>query len=161
MNVHFLHSLNFIGDEELRARARIFFLFPTVDSCNSCVPRNVHISYEGISGTILNDTSEMLLGTFRDFPRSPRMAMSVLFKSVNLIQVRMWFITWEYSSFVFHDISSATFLWNFVHSGAIPPVVVNTKGVNVAFSTCITRWLYLLFFSLSFCWYIFSTSFPL
>ena len=107
-----------------------------------CSEHWVYTSYEGISGTVLKDKSLILVGRhlFR-LPLSPRRARSVLFSRVNRSLVRRWLITWEYSSFVFFETSWATFLWNRVHSGAIPPVVEKTKGVNVAFSTWMMRWL--------------------
>ena len=58
--------------------------------------------------------------------------------------------TTEYVSFRLSEIIEATCLKNIRHSGAIPPEQLNTSGVNVAFSICMTRSLYDLFFSVSF-----------
>ena len=56
-----------------------------------------------------------------------------------------------YSSPFLSARSSASLLWYLLHFSAIPPVVVNTKGVNVACSTSITLLAYIRFFSFS-CW---------
>ena len=100
-----------------------------------------YTSYDGISGIVLKESSVKFTFGLRDFPLSPRNATSVLFRSVNLILVLKWFITWQYSSLVLFEICSAIFLWNLVHSGAIPPVVEKTKGVKLALSTWIILWL--------------------
>jgi len=46
-----------------------------------------------------------------------------------------------------------------LHSGAIPPVVVKTRGLNEDFSMSITLWLYLSF-SFSCCWETSTRDFP-
>ena len=43
-------------------------------------------------------------------------------------------------------IFSASLLLTLVDSGAIPPLVVKTRGLNEDFSMSITLWLYLSFF---------------
>ena len=62
-------------------------------------------SYEGISGTILNESSVIVPVGFFDFPLSPRRAIRVLLSRVNLKRVLRWFMTWEYSSLVLREIS--------------------------------------------------------
>ena len=56
-------------------------------------------------------------------------------------------ITSAYDSFLLRAISSAKRLLKRWHSGPIPPDVVKTRGVNVAFSTWTILKLYLRFFS--------------
>ena len=50
----------------------------------------------------------------------------------------------------FFSYFSASLLFTLLHSGAIPPVVVKTRGLNEDFSMSITLWLYLSFFSFSY-----------
>ena len=47
------------------------------------------------------------------------------------------------------DMSSANLLWKRLHSSAMPPVVVKTKGVKVPCSPSKTLFAYSLFFSYS------------
>ena len=54
-----------------------------------------------------------------------------------------------YSSPFLIDMSSANLLWERLHSSAMPPVVVKTKGVKVPRSTSKTLFAYNLFFSSS------------
>ena len=50
----------------------------------------------------------------------------------------MYVITDAYSSLRFLAIFSASFLFTLLHYGAIPPVVVKTRGLNEDFSMSIT-----------------------
>jgi len=84
-------------------------------------------------------------------PRNPRFAAWVLFKRANLSFVLMYVMTDAYGSLRFSAIFSASLLFTLLHSGAIPPVVVKTRGLNEDFSLSITLWLYLSF-SFSHCW---------
>ena len=86
-------------------------------------------------------------------PLTPLIATSVHLSSANRNRVRMYCITCPYFSPFFSDISSANLLFILAHSGPMPPVVVNTSGVKVAFSTFKTLSLYILFF-----WFSFSTN---
>ena len=72
----------------------------------------------------------------------------------------MCWITLEYVSFRFVHIFSASLLLRRSHSGQSPPDVVKMSGTNDAFSTCMMRSLYILFFSISWWWYICSIVFP-
>ena len=54
-----------------------------------------------------------------------------------------------YSSPFLIDMSSANLLWKRLHSSAMPPVVVKTKGLKVPRSTSKTLFAYNLFFSSS------------
>jgi len=47
--------------------------------------------------------------------------------------------------YVFQLFFSASLLFTLLQSGAIPPVVVKTRGLNEDFSMSITLWLYLSF----------------
>ena len=51
-----------------------------------------------------------------------------------------------YSSPFLIDMSSTNLLWKRLHSSAMPPVVVKTKGVKVPCSTSKTLFAYNLFF---------------
>ena len=57
-----------------------------------------------------------------------------------------------HGSLRFLAIFSASLLFTLLHSGAVLPVVVKTRGFNEDFSMSITLWLYLSFFSFSCCW---------
>jgi len=62
----------------------------------------------------------------------------------------MYVMTDAYGSLRFSAIFknfSASLLFTLLHSGAIPPVVVKTSGLNEDFSMSITFWLYLSFCS--------------
>ena len=63
-------------------------------------------------------------------------------------------MTSQYRCPVFVLIFSARCFRKAVHSSPMPPVVLKTRGVKVAFSTFITRWLYAFFFSFSWDLYI-------
>jgi len=58
----------------------------------------------------------------------------------------MYVMTDAYGSICFSANFSASLLFTLVHSGAITPLVVKTKGLNEDFSRLITLWLYLSFF---------------
>ena len=62
---------------------------------------------------------------------------------------RIKFITSEYLSPDLLEIFSANDLWNCRHSGPILPATVNTNGVKLPCSICMTRSFYVLFFSAS------------
>jgi len=64
----------------------------------------------------------------------------------------MYVMTDAYDSLHFSAIFSASLLLILLHSGAIPPLVVKTRGLNEDFSISITLWLYLSFFSFSCLW---------
>jgi len=72
----------------------------------------------------------------------------------NLSLVLMYVMTDAYGPLRFSAVFSASLLFTIIllHSGAIPPVVVKTRGLNEDFSMSITLWLYLSFFSFSCCW---------
>ena len=55
-----------------------------------------YTSYEGISGIVLKESSEIVFADFCCFPLTPRIAIRVLLSTVNLNRVLMWFITFEY-----------------------------------------------------------------
>jgi len=57
----------------------------------------------------------------------------------------MHVMTDAYGSMRFSAIVSASLLLTLLYSGAIPLVVVKTKGLNEDFSMSITLWLYLFF----------------
>ena len=78
-------------------------------------------------------------------PRNPRIAARVLLKRANLSFVLMYFMTDAYGSLRFSAIFSASLFFTLLHSGAIPPVVVKTRGLNEDFSISITLWFLLLF----------------
>ena len=80
-------------------------------------------------------------------PRNPCIAARLLLKRANLSFVLMYVMTDAYGSLRFSAIFSASLLFTLLHSGAIPPVVVKTRGLNEDFSMSITLWLYLSFFS--------------
>jgi len=71
-------------------------------------------------------------------PQNPCIAMRVLLKRANLSFVLMYFITDAYSYLRFPAIFSASLLFTLLHSGAIPPVVVKTRGLNEDFSISVT-----------------------
>ena len=93
-------------------------------------------------------------------PRNPRIAARVLLKRANLSFVLMYVMTDAYGSLRFSAIFSASFLFRLLHSGAILPVVVKTRGLNEDFSMSITLWLCLFFFSFSCCWLTSARDFP-
>jgi len=74
-------------------------------------------------------------------PRNPRISARVLLKRANLSFVLMYVMTDAYGSLRFSAIFSASVLLTLLHSGAIPPVVVKTRGSNEDFSMSITLWL--------------------
>ena len=53
----------------------------------------------------------------------------------------MYVMTDAYASLHFSAIFSASLLLTLLHSGAIPPVVVKTRGLNEDFSISISLWL--------------------
>ena len=72
-------------------------------------------------------------------PQNPRIAARVLLKRANLSFVLMYVMTDAYGSLRFSAIFSASLLFTLLHdSGAIPPVVVKTRGLNEDFSMSIT-----------------------
>jgi len=91
--------------------------------------------------------------TSLSLPRNPRIAARVLLKRANLSSALMYVMTDAYGSLCFSAIFSASLLLTLLHSGAIPPLVVKTRGLNEDFSMSITLWLY-LFCSFSCCWLI-------
>ena len=66
-------------------------------------------------------------------PRNPRIAARVLLEKANLSFVLMYVMTDAYGSLRFSAIFSASLLFTLLHSGAIPPVVVKTRGLNEDF----------------------------
>ena len=76
-------------------------------------------------------------------PRNPRIAARVLLERANLSFVLSYVMTDACGSLRFSAIVSASLLFTLLHSGAIPPVVVKTRGLNEDFSMPITLWLYL------------------
>ena len=62
--------------------------------------------------------------------------------------VLLYVTTDAYGSLRFSASFSASLLLTLLHSGAIPPLVVKTRGLNEDFSMSITLWLHLSFFSL-------------
>ena len=76
-------------------------------------------------------------------PWNPHIAARVLLKRANLSLVLMYVMTDAYGSLRFSAIFSASLLLTLLHSGAIPPLVVKTRGLNEDFSLSITVWLYL------------------
>jgi len=90
-------------------------------------------------------------------PQNSRVAARVLFKRANMsfVLLIMYVMTDAYGSSRFSAIFSASLLFTLtlLHSGAVPPVVVKTSGLNEHFSMSVTHWLlYLSFFSFSCCW---------
>jgi len=92
-------------------------------------------------------------------PRNHRITARVLLKRANLSFVHTYVMTDAYGSLHFSAIFSASLLLTLLHSGAIPPVAVRTKGLNEDFSMSITLLLYLSF-SFSCCWYGSAKDFP-
>ena len=60
--------------------------------------------------------------------RNPRIGARVLLKRANLSFVLVNVMTDVYGSLRFSAIFSASLLFTLLHSGAIPPVVVKTRG---------------------------------
>jgi len=60
--------------------------------------------------------------------RNPRIGARVLLKRANLSFVLVNVMTDVYGSLRFSAIISASLLFTLLHSGAIPPVVVKTRG---------------------------------
>ena len=85
-------------------------------------------------------------------PWNPCIAVRVLLKRANLSSVLVHIMTDAYGCLRSLAIFSASLLLTLVDSGAIPPLVVKTRGLNEDFSMSITLWLYLSF-SFSCCWY--------
>jgi len=83
--------------------------------------------------------------------RNLHIAARALLKRANLSFVLTYVMTNAYGSLRFSAIFSASLLFTLLHSGAIPQVVVKTRGLNEDFSMSITLWLYLSFFSFSCC----------
>jgi len=74
---------------------------------------------------------------------------------MSFVLLIMYVMTDAYGSSRFSAIFSASLLFTLtlLHSGAVPPVVVKTSGLNEHFSMSVTHWLlYLSFFSFSCCW---------
>jgi len=69
----------------------------------------------------------------------------MLLKRANQSFALMDVITDAYDLLCFSAIFSASLLLTLLHSGAIPPLVVKTRGLNEDFSMLITLWLYLSF----------------
>ena len=92
-------------------------------------------------------------------PQSPRFlffSQILLFRTLRLN--RSFLLCYHFWSFIFINdhftfvlaaINAASLLMKRLASGAIPPVVVNTRGTNDPFSNCSTRFIYWLFFSFS------------
>ena len=57
----------------------------------------------------------------------------------------MHVMTDAHGSLRFLAIFSASLLFTLLHSGAIPPVVVKTRGLNEDISMSITLWLYCIY----------------
>ena len=80
-------------------------------------------------------------------PWNPRIAARVHLKRANLSFVHMYVMTDAHGSLCFSVIFSASLLFTItlLHSGAISPVVVKTRGLNEDFSMSITLWLYCIY----------------
>jgi len=64
-------------------------------------------------------------------PRNPHIAARVLLKKANRSFVLIYVMTDAYGSLRFSAIFSASLLFTLLHSGAIPPVVMMTRGFSL------------------------------
>jgi len=83
-------------------------------------------------------------------PRNPRILARVFLKNASLSFVIICVMTDAYGSLHFSAIFSTSLLLTLLHSGAIPTLVVKTRGLNEDFLMSITLWLYLSILSLFF-----------
>ena len=104
----------------------------------------------------LKDKEEMGVVSILFFPLTPLTAVNTLLKIENLIRVLKKLMTSAYRSPRFSEMRVAIHLWYFLASTPIPPKVDITIGVKDPFSICMTRSLYIRFFSFSWVSYTFS-----
>ena len=130
----------------------IFFylqLYYKIIKFNSIFFWCIQASYSLMLGIKLNATWPRY-GSFADgFPRSPLTAIKTLRSNENLSFVLKKLIISEYCSCLLSETIWASFWTVAVHLGPIPPVVKNTSGSKLAFSTSLTLSPYKLIFSCS------------